>query len=463
MADGSRKQGNLMHYEGGLFRYELPPINQPATFTVRGDDDWLEPVEIVPVDRPSVKNLTLTAWIPGRNEPEVHKAGAEDGQLLFLPTTKLRLEFESDQPLDKAELVAHGIAPPALESIDDLHYRAEWTMKDPLTLEFQLVSRRGSLESKPSFLTIGLLHDRAPRVTIRATGVGRRVTAFARIPLVVRAVDDFGVAKLDVELEKVQVEGSKVNTTQQEAFVEKFTESGMALPTDIESQPVIKLLEYKLVPGNTVRLRGRADDAFVLGTQNGQSRWLPFVVVTPEELFYEILTRQRAQRAKFAKTLEMAKGQLKAMQELTSLDEASGLPRVHQVTARQVWQIAGDLDATLQEMINNELGSEQARDLLRQSIIEPMRAMHGGMLGKVQQNLQALLSKQELSEEQLAPLVESQQQAVDEMQRIYNQMSQWESFIDVVNQLRNVIKSENTLLETTNKIIEERLKGLFEE
>lgn len=463
LADGSRKQGNFMHYEGGLFRYELPPINQPATFTLRGDDDWLGPVEIVPVDRPSVKNLTLTAWPPGKEKPEVHKAGAEEGQLLFLPTTRLRLEFESDQPLEVAKLMAHGVEPPSLTAIDDSHYRAEWTMKDPLTVEFQLVSVRGRLESKPSFLTIGLLHDRAPRVTIRATGVGRRVTAFARIPLMVRAVDDFGVAKLDVELEKVQAEGAKVTTTQHEAFVEKFTETGMALPTDIESQPVVKLMEYKLVPGNTVRLRGRADDAFVLGTQNGQSRWLPFVVVTPEELFYEILTRQRAQRAKFAKALEMAKGQLTAMQELTSIDEASGFPRVHQVTARQVWQIAGDLDATLQEMINNDLGSAQARDLLQQSIIEPMRTMHGAAFGKAQQNLQTLLAQKEVTEEHRAPLIESQQQIVDEMQRIYNHMSQWESFIDVVNQLRNVIKSENSLLEHTNKILEERLKGLFDE
>ena len=50
-----------------------------------------------------------------------------------------------------------------------------------------LVATRGGLSSKPYYLTIGLLKDREPRLTIRASGVGRRVTPVARIPLAVRA------------------------------------------------------------------------------------------------------------------------------------------------------------------------------------------------------------------------------------------------------------------------------------
>src|SRR6185312_3304703 len=105
-------------------------------------------------------------------------------------------------------------------------------------------------------------------------------------------------------------------------------------------------------------------------------RWLAFQVVSAEELFYEILTRQREQRGKFAKALESSKGQLDTLRRLAAPAEATPLVRVHQAVARQVWQVAGQLNGTLQEMTLNELGSGAARDLLDKSIIKPLYELH---------------------------------------------------------------------------------------
>ena len=30
----------MTHYEGGRFRYELPPLAEPASITLEGGDDW---------------------------------------------------------------------------------------------------------------------------------------------------------------------------------------------------------------------------------------------------------------------------------------------------------------------------------------------------------------------------------------------------------------------------------------
>ena len=247
-----------------------------------------------------------------------------------------------------------------------------------------------------------------------------------------------------------------------EVFTEKFGGENAALPLDIEKQPLMKLAELSAVPGNIIRVRGRAADACVLGVQEGVSRWVPLQVVTPEELFYEILTRQRELRGRFSKALDMAKAQLESIQQLTSADEGTSLSRVHQVVVRQIWQIAGQLDGTLQEMIYNDLGSEQARDLLANSIIVPMRKLHDETFTDVAEKMQTLLVHREIRDTDRQALADAQQTAVTEMQRILAQMSQWESFVDVINQLRQIIKTQNEVLESTEKTEKDRIKGLFD-
>lgn len=461
-AGGAGKRGIFTHYEAGRFRYELPPLVERATFSLRGGDDWTGTMQIEPIDRPAIRDLTITAWIPGRSEPEIHHAGRDDSQLLFLPTTRLELALESDQPLSAARIVTQADDGPPLEQIDPMHYRAKWKLKISTTLEFQLTGQRAGLTSKPFFLTIGLLIDRPPRVGIRLSGVGRRVTPQARLPLAIHAVDDFGIAEIFSDVEHTQLVDSKPQSSMHQPYAEKPAAKGEIPPTDTETQTTIKLLGLNVAAGNTIRIRGRATDTNVLGAQDGVSRWLMLQVVTPEELFYEILTRQREQRARFRKALDLAKGQMETIQKVSQSDGAASLSRVHQVVARQVGQISSQLDATLQEMINNDLSSPQARDLLESAILAPLRKLHDEAFAEVGQKIQSLLANPDLREADRQDLLAAQQAVVSQMQKILAQMSQWESFVDVISQLRQIIKSENDLLEATKKVLKERIQGTFD-
>jgi hypothetical protein len=53
-------------------------------------------------------------------------------------------------------------------------------------------------------------------------------------------------------------------------------------------------------------------------------------------------------------------------------------------------------------------------------------------------------------------------QAVKVMQTILGQMSLWESFVDVINQLKHVIDGQTGLLKETEKIQQERTNQLFD-
>ncbi len=465
MSDGTQRIGTFAHFTAGQFRYELPPLNEPAEITITGGDDWFGPLKIEPIDRPAVESLTIVARAPGKSETQTYRADDAEKQLLFLPTTHLELELASTQPLASARVVVSGSdSSPELERQNVYRSRMSWEMKEPVTFEFQLVSQSSGLSSKPHFLTIGVLNDRAPRLTLRSTGVGRRVTPVARIPLHLRAIDDFGVAELSLDLEETRVIDAKPTTALHHPLQEKYNFDAEAkLSPDVEREPIVGLAEYTLVPGAVVRLRGKAADACVLGTQTAESRWLSFQVVSAEELFYEILTRQREQRARFAKALETAKGQLEALPRLSAPTDAAALVRVHQAVTRQVWQVAGALNGTLQEMTLNDLGSATARELLDKAIIKPLREFHESRLADLRGKLEALTTGETIDADRRETAIETQTQVVQQMQRILDQMSQWESFVDVVNQLRNVITAQDKIRESTEETQKKQIKDVFDD
>ena len=65
---------------------------------------------------------------------------------------------------------------------------------------------------------------------------------------------------------------------------------------------------------------------------------------------------------------------------------------------------------------------------------------------------------------ELAPAAAEQaQEVVTQMTRILERMAQWESFVDVLNQVRQIIQLQNQVLDNTQKTKTERTNELFDE
>jgi hypothetical protein len=380
-----------------------------------------------------------------------------------LPETQVELRLVADQPLESAQALDKGLPAEAWQRVDERTYTLRWTMKESLALEFRMVGRRGLLSSKPYFLAIGLLRDREPRFTARSSGVGRRITPVARIPLALRATDDFGVASLALEWERTEIRDDKPQVTLQREELEKESPPADAPPRiEVDLDHEFELRERGLAPGNLLKLRGVATDNCALGTQSGASRWLSFQIVSSDELFYEILMRQREQRAKFSTAVDSAKVQHTAIEGLANPQEAIGIARAHQVINRQVWQIANQLDASLQEMTLNDLGNPQAREMLQSGVITPLRTLHADLLTKLRTAIDGLAQASTVSEDRRAEAQTISEQAVKAMQTILAQMAQWESFVDVINQLKQIIDRQDDVLKTTEEIEKKRTDELFD-
>jgi hypothetical protein len=233
--------------------------------------------------------------------------------------------------------------------------------------------------------------------------------------------------------------------------------------TQLEYDNELELRDTGLQPGNALRLRGAAVDTCALGAQTGNSRWIAFQIVAPDELFYEILMRQREQRARFAAAIASAREQSKAIAALSQPDQLAALARAQQVINRTVWQVTGQLEATLVEMTLNDLANQQARVNLQSAIIGPLRTLHEDLLARLRAAIDETVVDGKISEERRASTLVLADQAVEVMQTILGQMSLWESFVDVLNQLKHIIDGQTGLLRETEKTEQERTNQLFDD
>ena len=142
--------------------------------------------------------------------------------------------------------------------------------------------------------------------------------------------------------------------------------------------------------GTVLRFVGEADDRCARGAQTGRSSVLALQVVSPDELFYEILVRQRAERTKFLAVIEAAEKQSPVLAGNPASEDYLQVMRQLHSGSRQLDQIAGRIADTLQEMTLNQIGSPKSHRLLQEGVIDPLRALTAGPMTQLRGMLQTL-------------------------------------------------------------------------
>jgi hypothetical protein len=301
---------------------------------------------------------------------------------------------------------------------------------------------------------------------LRAVGVGNRVTPVATIPLTIGATDDLGLATLRLQVDRT------VNVEEKEKIEPKTTRATVPFPLPLDaSRPVLDhQVRHDVVLradppaiGTVLRFVALADDRCARGAQTGRSGALALQVVSPDELFYEILIRQRAERTKFLAVDETVEKQTPALDGNPTADDLVRIMREQHTGSRQLDQIAGRIADTLQEMKLNQVGSPKSHRLLQDGVIDPMRALTAGPMNQLRSMLQALTGSATNPGANKEAARRLHAEVVTKMRNILEQMSQWESFVDVVNQVAEVIRMEQKVLKATEKARESRTQEVFDD
>jgi hypothetical protein len=463
-AEGTVRTASMLDFGPAQFRFEFPPSSTESTFSLTGGDDWLGPIPLERVDRPSLAETRLRVKEPGATYQGFRDVGDPRQHLLFLPDTEVELTLVGNEKLDEAQLKLQPETPPGLKRIDERTFAAGWTLRQAITLEVVLKSSQTGLSSRPAFLSLGILRDREPRVTLRALGVGGHVTPVATIPLALSTTDDFGLAALRLRSERTfsTDESAEPKTERTTVTFPLQSDAGrLLLDHQVRHEAILQSNPPRV--GTILRFVGEADDRCARGAQTGRSSALALQVVSPDELFYEILIRQRAERTKFVGVLEVTEKQTPILAGNPTAGDYLEVMRQLHSGSRQLDQIAGRIADTLQEMKLNLIGSPKSHRLLQEGVIDPLRALTAGPMTQLRGMLQALAgagSSPGASKEAARRL---HQETATKMRNILDQMSQWESFVDVVNQVAEVIKMQQRVLQETEKARESRTKEIFDD
>jgi hypothetical protein len=470
---GRKSEASMTRFGPGDFRHDLPPLQSEATVELSGGDDESGPFRIETVDRPRVVELSLAPRHPAQASSEVRKFAGLDAEMAFLPKTELSLTLTANVPIAEIRLKSSAAVPGPAQlrrGAGDRTFTLSWTHEQAVQLSFELVGRVGGLASVPTPVSVGLKVDQPPRVTIQFTGVRQRITPQARVPLNVQSRDDYGLARVDlstrIDLPPDSAAGVAPTTVPTTAPAPRDESIGLLGPvdpaTELEAQRKhdFDVNAKKLPIGATLSFTGRATDASYAGAQTGESRTVTFRVVAPEELFREILLRQQAERARFRKAISESE---KIRAELVGLaipEAAAQLARQHRVVQREVGRIATVLSESVTEMRLNALGGPEAWDLMDNGIVKPLRALNDASMTEQRGALDALARV--VSAEKVAEAATRQDEIVSTMNEILKQMSQWDSFVDVLNQLNEIIKLQDKVKNDTEKLREEEAEGVFE-
>jgi hypothetical protein len=531
--EGKTQTYTLEKFADGDFRLPLAPQQQPSRVEAWGGDGRAEPFKIVPVDRPKITSMLLTAQGPRETEPKKFDFKTTDSAVRLSAQTKAKFEFETNV---ECEAIKVETSTPGLDrftSSGTNKHAVEWVHDAAVSLRIVLVSKESGLESHPQTVSIGELPDRVPRLSLRHSGVRLRVTPEATIPLTISARDDFGIRELSLDLSTPQAtiakpaddeeEGAGAKEPEATAEEEKkkegeapgsekpSTEKPEAAPADpatpeagerpadvtapeeptaptdgtkneepgtrngtvtppstpdpkpvslfgpadpanqinVDHEHKLELADLKLEVGRTLVIAGVAEDDCILGRQSTRSAPLVFRIVKSEELFKEILQRQQQLRARLRKARDLADEQATKLPFVIDAESARLISRQHQVIAREVGQVAQGLDATVVEMQLNKLGGEEAWDLITTLIVKPLQTMTEIDLPAQRTSLEELVQK---PTEGLDEITEQQKKIVADLDKILKNMAQWDSFIDIVNQVDYLKKSQTGVLNQTEAL-----------
>jgi hypothetical protein len=107
----------------------------------------------------------------------------------------------------------------------------------------------------------------------------------------------------------------------------------------------------------------------------------------------------------------------------------------------------------------NVLGNDDAHEMMEKTIIQPMKTLDAELMLPQRDALDTLTTTEAAA---VSSVVDRQEQIVARLEAILKQMSQWDSFVDVLNQLNEVIRIETNVQKGTLQLKETQKQGIFE-
>jgi hypothetical protein len=320
--------------------------------------------------------------------------------------------------------------------------------------EFTFADAHGIGPAEPLRLEVHAVPDRAPQVELEAVGIGGMVLPGARVPVRVKAKDDYGVARAWLEQ---RYEGADGDVRYPPVEVHRGPVS-----LSVAAERVIELSELSLPPRGRFVVSAVAEDACALGGPNkGTSPALALRLVTVRELLDELLVQQRDLRTDLEQQIarqQDVRAQVTGLAEGRPVDAAQleRLERAQASCGPVLGHTATAYGAILDQLQNNGLMPQLSHDARTASIVEPLRHL-GRPEGPLRRAI-AVLGTGEGAAGDAAALLSA---GLAEMERVRAGMMLLEDYTSLVASVNEISQQESDLLRRTDEMKQKALEELL--
>ncbi len=187
-----------MPFDGQAFSFHFSAGDEPFSYGVEAADASSPVYRVEVADLPGVKSLTLTYRYPGYlDRPEKVEREAT-GEIRAPSGTRVSVLAELNQEVGDAALDFQHARRRTMSGVGARKVRGEIMVDRDDTWAIVLRNREGLGSESPVRHRITAIPDEPPRVEITAPGKDLTVSLPARIPVTIRARDDYGLAELSL-------------------------------------------------------------------------------------------------------------------------------------------------------------------------------------------------------------------------------------------------------------------------
>ncbi len=471
---------------GGRFQVVFRQVTEPFEFYVTGGDDRRDkrrPHRVTLIEPPALREAVFTVERPSYVQRPPQEVDGSAGMIPVPAGSTVRIDATATKDLASATAVVSGEGlslsePLQIDSADDGRPRGvlgrfrvdtanEATV---LSLRIGLVDTAGHTNRRSGRYVLRIEPDQAPSLNLARTGVGPTLTPAALVPLLMTAKDDCGLAGLSVALRVGEAEAATTETVSLPLSDRPLTETTIRHELD--------LMGRGLQVDQVIRISAEAVDtlpAELGGPNRRASGVLGFRIVRPEDLWLDLITRQKALRTEFVQAHAQqgtARGKTLAAGEAIT-DEAVGAEArgqlvvsagVQRAVGAEVAKAAETLRQIADEMTYNRLGLVAEVQALRGNVISGLDELSAD-IDEVSAQLQRAMTEgdPESLREQVAGIAAEQDRIARRMAEILQHMVQLQSRQELANQLRVILRWSREIQKTIQQKQAEEIGDVLED
>jgi hypothetical protein len=443
--------------DGQAFGHVVKAVNDSLDLEIRGGDARLRDLRLEVLDPPALEKLLITSTPPaylgsrGRESPPARVVQIPRGSAVEIACT-------ATKQLSAATMVAVAGGGSSAEVVLATLPAADTTgaasaagrtivgriasLDTDRTVVVRFTDTDGLVNREPVTFTLSALPDEPPQVAMRLRGISTAVTPRARVPLVGTISDDHGLGGAAVRL---KVAGGAETTLP----VVRVREGDAVVELSAEAAEVVPLEPLGLAVGRKLELAVTATDTCTLaGEPNvGMSDTWSLDVVAPEVLVAmlearEIILRRRYEscvadltqaRDGFAAPVRPAEGDDAGDRD----DDAARLGDATARAAGETAELAEAFRGIRLEFDNNQLITPELEARLIAQIADPLSALSKQDLPALAVACRAGTGRQEL--------VRRADEVLARMRAVLDKMMELESFNEVVELLRGMIRTQEQI------------------